>query len=147
MFKGRLRLIQAVPHQWTLPSDVQRRRCLNALNASPREHGISRFHHKHQIKPAMASPFRLPDEETLAPLFQSFPCRERQIRSLATLIHVGNLSQTSQGPESSYKTDTYQSLKPHHVATSFSTARPLPVNRRLPQTSSLPSRRTLHTPS
>lgn len=36
----------------------------------------------------MASLFNLPDEAILAPLLQTFPCRERQIRSLATLLHV-----------------------------------------------------------
>lgn len=36
----------------------------------------------------MASLFKLPDEETLAPLFTTFPCREAQIRALATLIYV-----------------------------------------------------------
>lgn len=32
--------------------------------------------------------FQLPDELILAPVLQTFPCRERQIRSLATLLHV-----------------------------------------------------------
>ncbi|KAH6997007.1 origin recognition complex subunit Orc5 [Ilyonectria destructans] len=35
----------------------------------------------------MASLFNLPDEAILTPLLQTFPCRERQIRSLATLLH------------------------------------------------------------
>lgn len=35
--------------------------------------------------------FRLPDELILAPVLQTFPCRERQIRSLATLLHVGSV--------------------------------------------------------
>ncbi|KAJ4324757.1 hypothetical protein N0V84_003739 [Fusarium piperis] len=35
----------------------------------------------------MSSLFRLPDEVILTPLFQSFPCREPQIRSLATLLY------------------------------------------------------------
>ncbi|KAG6004841.1 hypothetical protein E4U21_000679 [Claviceps maximensis] len=35
----------------------------------------------------MGSLFRLPDEELLAPLVTSFPGREHQIRSLATLVH------------------------------------------------------------
>ncbi|KAK7414751.1 hypothetical protein QQX98_006435 [Neonectria punicea] len=35
----------------------------------------------------MASLFNLPDETILTPLLQTFPCRERQIRSLATLLH------------------------------------------------------------
>ncbi|KAF4980070.1 hypothetical protein FZEAL_3851 [Fusarium zealandicum] len=35
----------------------------------------------------MASSFHLPDEAILTPLFQSFPSREYQIRSLATLLH------------------------------------------------------------
>ncbi|PHH81126.1 hypothetical protein CDD80_2111 [Ophiocordyceps camponoti-rufipedis] len=36
---------------------------------------------------AMASSFRLPDESTLSSVIQSFPGREQQIRSLATLVH------------------------------------------------------------
>lgn len=36
-----------------------------------------------------ASLFQLPDELILSPVLQAFPCRERQIRSLATLLHVG----------------------------------------------------------
>lgn len=36
----------------------------------------------------MTSLFGLPDEVILTPLFESFPCREHQIRSLATLLHV-----------------------------------------------------------
>lgn len=32
--------------------------------------------------------FRLPDEIILTPVLQSFPCREQQIRALATLLHV-----------------------------------------------------------
>jgi origin recognition complex subunit 5 len=32
--------------------------------------------------------FQLPDELILAPVLQTYPCRERQIRSLATLLHV-----------------------------------------------------------
>jgi origin recognition complex subunit 5 len=36
----------------------------------------------------MTSLFGLPDEVILTPLFQSYPCREHQIRSLATLLHV-----------------------------------------------------------
>lgn len=35
----------------------------------------------------MGSLFRLPDDELLAPLLTSFPGREHQIRSLATLVH------------------------------------------------------------
>ncbi|KAK1506136.1 origin recognition complex subunit Orc5 [Colletotrichum tamarilloi] len=35
----------------------------------------------------MASLFQLPEELLLSPLFERFPCRERQIRSLATLLH------------------------------------------------------------
>ncbi|KAG5982174.1 hypothetical protein E4U55_002216 [Claviceps digitariae] len=35
----------------------------------------------------MGSLFRLPDDELLAPLVTSFPGREHQIRSLATLVH------------------------------------------------------------
>ncbi|KAF4449305.1 Protein mms22 [Fusarium austroafricanum] len=35
----------------------------------------------------MASLFGLPDEVILTSLFESFPCREYQIRSLATLLH------------------------------------------------------------
>lgn len=36
----------------------------------------------------MASLFGLPDEIILTPLLQSFPGRDHQIRSLATLLHV-----------------------------------------------------------
>ncbi|KAH6877318.1 origin recognition complex subunit Orc5 [Thelonectria olida] len=35
----------------------------------------------------MASLFNLPDEVIVTPLLQKFPCREHQIRSLATLLH------------------------------------------------------------
>ncbi|OHE96163.1 origin recognition complex subunit Orc5 [Colletotrichum orchidophilum] len=35
----------------------------------------------------MASFFQLPEELLLSSLFERFPCRERQIRSLATLLH------------------------------------------------------------
>ncbi|KAF6832125.1 origin recognition complex subunit orc5 [Colletotrichum plurivorum] len=35
----------------------------------------------------MTSLFQLPEELLLAPLFERFPCREQQIRSLATLLH------------------------------------------------------------
>lgn len=31
--------------------------------------------------------FKLPDEEIFSPLFQSFPCRETQIRTLVTLLY------------------------------------------------------------
>ncbi|KAJ6781086.1 hypothetical protein PWT90_03067 [Aphanocladium album] len=37
----------------------------------------------------MESLFKLPDEQILAPLFEKFPCREHQIRSLASLISPG----------------------------------------------------------
>lgn len=37
----------------------------------------------------MGSLFQLPEELILTPLLQSFPGREHQIRSLATLLHVG----------------------------------------------------------
>lgn len=33
--------------------------------------------------------FQLPEELIIAPVLQTFPCRERQIRSLVTLLHVG----------------------------------------------------------
>ena len=36
----------------------------------------------------MSSLFGLPDEAILTPIFESFPCREHQTRSLATLLHV-----------------------------------------------------------
>ncbi|KAF7545275.1 hypothetical protein G7046_g9602 [Stylonectria norvegica] len=35
----------------------------------------------------MSSLFRLPDEVILSPVLEAFPCRDRQIRSLATLLH------------------------------------------------------------
>ncbi|CAM1509381.1 Fc.00g031200.m01.CDS01 [Cosmosporella sp. VM-42] len=35
----------------------------------------------------MASLFKLPDEIILTPILRTFPCRERQVRSLATLLH------------------------------------------------------------
>ncbi|KAK0385585.1 hypothetical protein NLU13_6763 [Sarocladium strictum] len=34
----------------------------------------------------MSSPFALPDEAVLAPVLQTYPCREKQIRTLATLL-------------------------------------------------------------
>lgn len=37
---------------------------------------------------AAAPLFQLPDEAALAPVLRAFPGRERQIRSLATLLHV-----------------------------------------------------------
>lgn len=42
----------------------------------------------------MASLFQLPEELLLSSLFERFPCRERQIRSLATLLHVSRTSFT-----------------------------------------------------
>lgn len=36
----------------------------------------------------MGSLFQLPEELLLSPLFERYPCREQQIRSLATLLHV-----------------------------------------------------------
>jgi hypothetical protein len=36
----------------------------------------------------MSSLFGLPDEAILTPIFESYPCREHQTRSLATLLHV-----------------------------------------------------------
>ncbi|KAM5382811.1 hypothetical protein ACJZ2D_002202 [Fusarium nematophilum] len=46
----------------------------------------------------MASLFSLPDEIILTPLLQTFPCREHQIRSLATLLHTSNQTQPEAAP-------------------------------------------------
>ncbi|ATY67492.1 Mus7 MMS22 conserved region [Cordyceps militaris] len=40
----------------------------------------------------MESTFTLPEESILTPLFQQFPCREHQIRSLASLLSPGAIS-------------------------------------------------------
>jgi origin recognition complex subunit 5 len=39
----------------------------------------------------MGSLFQPPDEALLSPLFARFPCRETQIRTLATLLDVSNI--------------------------------------------------------
>ncbi|KFH42246.1 Origin recognition complex subunit-like protein [Hapsidospora chrysogenum ATCC 11550] len=74
--------------------------------------------------------FQLPDELILAPVLQTYPCRERQIRSLATLLHPDaapcrNL--TLHGIEATGKTAVTSSLL-HSLAANVPTLRYTVVN-------------------
>ena len=65
--------------------------------------------------------FQLPDELVLTTLTQSFPCREAQIRALATLVHVNKPASPSKYPFS---------LTDRTTASSRTLSQPRPLRHR-----------------